>query len=185
MTRSYPQNGGSGAVKRTVDAVGVQPTASTIAGLFALQFLHAEQQMPTGHFKRLAVFEPIREASCATCPRDAPPLHGRQPLRMVPRCRPLLRGKQADEWLRRRPVRAGREPLPRGVRPNSPKPKGEPRGQLPCFTNADKASGYALEVLRWAVEKGILSGKGGGVLDPAEKATRAETAEMLKNWHSM
>ncbi len=50
------------------------------------------------------------------------------------------------------------------------------------FTDADKASGYALEALRWAVENGIMSGKGGGILDPKGLATRVQTAQMLKDY---
>ena len=50
------------------------------------------------------------------------------------------------------------------------------------FTDADKASGYALEALRWAVENGVINGKGGGILDPKGLATRAQTAQMLKNF---
>nr|WP_325223875.1 S-layer homology domain-containing protein [uncultured Oscillibacter sp.] len=50
------------------------------------------------------------------------------------------------------------------------------------FTDADQASGFALEALRWAVENGIMSGKGGGILDPKGLATRAQTAQMLKNY---
>lgn len=33
-----------------------------------------------------------------------------------------------------------------------------------------------------AAEKGILNGEDGGILDPAGQATRAETAQMLKNF---
>lgn len=47
------------------------------------------------------------------------------------------------------------------------------------FTDADKISGYAQEALRWA-EQGILQGKGDGILAPQGKATRAETASMLR-----
>ncbi len=50
------------------------------------------------------------------------------------------------------------------------------------FTDADKASGYALEALRWAVENGIINGKSGGILDPQGLATRAEAAQILKNF---
>ena len=50
------------------------------------------------------------------------------------------------------------------------------------FTDADKASGYALEALRWAVENGIINGKSGGILDPQGLATRAEAAQILKNY---
>ncbi len=52
------------------------------------------------------------------------------------------------------------------------------------FNDADKASGYALAALRWAVENGIINGKGGGILDPQGLATRAQTAQMLKNFLS-
>ena len=50
------------------------------------------------------------------------------------------------------------------------------------FTDADQASGYAQEALCWAVEKGILRGVGGGVLDPGGTATRAQAAQLLKNF---
>ena len=36
--------------------------------------------------------------------------------------------------------------------------------------------------MRWAVENGVISGKGGGILDPKGLATRAQTAQMLKNY---
>lgn len=49
------------------------------------------------------------------------------------------------------------------------------------FTDADQAGGYALDALRWAVERGIISGKSGGVLDPKGLATRAQTAQMMMN----
>ncbi len=54
-------------------------------------------------------------------------------------------------------------------------------GTLP-FADADKASDWALEALRWATENGIINGKGGGILDPKGYATRVETAQMLKNF---
>lgn len=55
-----------------------------------------------------------------------------------------------------------------------------PASDLPLsFTDADRASGYARDALRWAVDQGILTGKGGSVLDPRGIATRAEAAQML------
>ena len=54
--------------------------------------------------------------------------------------------------------------------------------QVLTFTDADQASGYALEALRWAVEKGILSGYSNGQLTPGGTATRAQAAQMLKNF---
>ena len=53
-------------------------------------------------------------------------------------------------------------------------------GDLSGF--ADQPSGWASEPVRWAVGAGLLSGKGGGVLDPTGNATRAETAAMLMRY---
>ena len=50
------------------------------------------------------------------------------------------------------------------------------------FTDADKASGYALEALRWAVENGIINGYGDGQLAPQGLATRGQVAQMLMNF---
>ncbi|MEY8317927.1 S-layer homology domain-containing protein [Oscillospiraceae bacterium 50-58] len=50
------------------------------------------------------------------------------------------------------------------------------------FTDVDKASGYALEALRWAVENGIINGYGDGRLGPQGLATRGQVAQMLKNF---
>ena len=50
------------------------------------------------------------------------------------------------------------------------------------FTDADKASGYALNALCWAVENGIINGYGNGQLGPQGLATRAQVAQMLKNY---
>ena len=52
------------------------------------------------------------------------------------------------------------------------------------FTDADQASGYAKEALCWAVEQGILSGYTVGQLIPGGTATRAQAAQMLKNFMS-
>lgn len=56
-----------------------------------------------------------------------------------------------------------------------------PPNLLLTFPDADQASGYALDALRWAVEQGVLSGKNSGLLDPQGQATRAEAAQMLRN----
>lgn len=50
------------------------------------------------------------------------------------------------------------------------------------FVDADQVSGYAQEALCWAVENGILRGVGNGVLDPGGTATRAQAAQLLKNF---
>ena len=62
---------------------------------------------------------------------------------------------------------------------------GEPKGKknvLSPFTDAGKASEYALPALRWAVQNGIVRGKGNNRLDPTGTATRAEVAQMLMNF---
>ena len=50
------------------------------------------------------------------------------------------------------------------------------------FADADQVNSYAQAALCWAVEKGILSGVGGGMLDPKGTATRAQAAQLLKNF---
>ncbi len=49
----------------------------------------------------------------------------------------------------------------------------------PDFPDADLAGSYARDALSWAVEQGILTGKGDGSLDPLGRATRAEVSAML------
>ena len=53
------------------------------------------------------------------------------------------------------------------------------------FADADKISSWALEAMRWATENGIINGKNNGILDPTGKATRAQAAQMLKNFMEM
>ncbi len=50
------------------------------------------------------------------------------------------------------------------------------------FNDESEISGFALEALRWAVESGILNGYGDGRLGPQGQATRAQVAQMLKNF---
>lgn len=50
------------------------------------------------------------------------------------------------------------------------------------YSDADEASSYALEALRWAVENSIINGYGNGQLGPKGQATRAQVAQMLKNY---
>ena len=50
---------------------------------------------------------------------------------------------------------------------------------LSKFTDAKKISKWAVDGVAWCVEKGILQGKGGNVLDPTTNVTRAEVAVML------
>ena len=50
------------------------------------------------------------------------------------------------------------------------------------FTDADQVSDWALEAVRWAVGNGIVSGHDDGRLAPQGLATRAQAAQMLKNF---
>lgn len=50
------------------------------------------------------------------------------------------------------------------------------------FNDTDEISGFVLEALRWAVENGILNGYSDGRLGPQGQATRAQAAQMLKNF---
>lgn len=50
------------------------------------------------------------------------------------------------------------------------------------FSDANEASGYALNALCWATENGIINGKGDNILDPKGFATRAQVAQMLMNY---
>lgn len=50
---------------------------------------------------------------------------------------------------------------------------------LAQFADSWKISGWAGDSVSWAVSKGLLRGKGGGILDPLGRATRAEAAAMV------
>lgn len=50
---------------------------------------------------------------------------------------------------------------------------------LDDFSDAAIVSGYAAQAMRWAVGNQIISGVGGGRLEPQGSATRAQTAAML------
>ena len=52
-------------------------------------------------------------------------------------------------------------------------------GSLDRFSDRGNAGAWAVDPLVWAADKGILSGKGEGLLDPKGTASRAETAAML------
>lgn len=53
-------------------------------------------------------------------------------------------------------------------------------GDLSQFTDSDSISEWAKNSVGWAIGKGLLTGKGNGVLDPTGNATRAEVAAMLQ-----
>lgn len=52
------------------------------------------------------------------------------------------------------------------------------------FHDADEISSYAKTAMQWAVKNGVIGGKGNKVLDPKGFATRAEVAQILKNYLS-
>ena len=54
--------------------------------------------------------------------------------------------------------------------------------QVLNFVDADQVSGYAKDAIYWAIANGILNGYGNGYLDPGGLATRAQAAQMLKNF---
>lgn len=53
---------------------------------------------------------------------------------------------------------------------------------LSSFSDADQISSWAIDAVAWAISEGIINGKGEGVLDPGTSATRAEVAQILKNY---
>lgn len=58
-------------------------------------------------------------------------------------------------------------------------------GSLSAFSDGGSVSPYAAPALKWAVRTGVVSGKGGGVLDPAGPAARAEAASMLRRFSAI
>ena len=55
-------------------------------------------------------------------------------------------------------------------------------GGLDGFADAASVSDWAQAAMQWAVQKGILTGKDGGRLDPQGAATRAEVAIILQRY---
>lgn len=63
---------------------------------------------------------------------------------------------------------------------------GAPASSRPIFAgDAYQISGFAQTAMRWAVENGIIKGHENGQLDPQGMATRAQAAQMLKNFWGM
>ena len=62
----------------------------------------------------------------------------------------------------------------------------KPSTSLDGFTDANKVDSWALTAVKWAVERGIISGKGnasaGYRIAPTEKATRVECAAMMNKF---
>ena len=63
----------------------------------------------------------------------------------------------------------------------SSKPKAA-GSKLSQFSDAGKIGNYAKEAFAWALEKGIINGKGNGILDPKGTARRCEVAQIALNY---
>ena len=50
------------------------------------------------------------------------------------------------------------------------------------FSDSASISGWALEAVQWAVNAGLISGTGDGMLDPDGAATRAQVAQIFMNF---
>ncbi len=55
-------------------------------------------------------------------------------------------------------------------------------GSIDSFTDKNKVSNWAETAVKWAVGKGIVTGRTNGSLDPSGSATRAEVAAMLQRY---
>lgn len=60
--------------------------------------------------------------------------------------------------------------------------KPESNHELKHFSDAEKVSEYAIKAIRWANEKGIINGDDKGKLNPMANATRAQVAQIFKNF---
>jgi sugar lactone lactonase YvrE len=53
---------------------------------------------------------------------------------------------------------------------------------LDGFSDAKDLSSWAIDAMTWAVDRGILKGNESGLLEPLANTTRAEAAQMMKNF---
>ena len=60
----------------------------------------------------------------------------------------------------------------------------EPQSSLHGYRDLDQIADYAIEAMTWAVEQKIIQGIGDGLLDPNGTATRAQIAEIFRNYLS-
>ena len=58
-------------------------------------------------------------------------------------------------------------------------------GNLSAFIDAANVSGWATDSVSWAVDQGLISGRGDGILAPQANATRAEVASILMRYSQM
>ena len=57
--------------------------------------------------------------------------------------------------------------------------KPEVTGNIDSYTDKDSASSWAVTALSWAVEKGVMTGRGEGILAPKADLTRAEACTLI------
>ena len=57
--------------------------------------------------------------------------------------------------------------------------KAPDSAEIQGFSDSDRVSPFAREAMSWAVQEGVLQGKGGGQLDPRGQTTRAQAATLL------
>jgi hypothetical protein len=62
--------------------------------------------------------------------------------------------------------------------------EGDP-GDLETFGDADSISSWAEDAFRWAVGRGLLTGRSAGLLDPAGRSSRAEVAMFILRCFNM
>ena len=53
---------------------------------------------------------------------------------------------------------------------------------LTGYSDAASVSGWAEDAMQWAVSAGVITGKGGGILDPKGNATRSEIATIMMRY---
>ena len=56
---------------------------------------------------------------------------------------------------------------------------------LDGFTDSAQVSGWAKEAVAWAVENGLLKGRGNNNLDPRTNITRSEVAAVLERYSKL
>ena len=61
---------------------------------------------------------------------------------------------------------------------------GDP-ASLSAFADAASVSGYAKDAMAWAVAQGLIQGRPGGLLAPAEGAGRAELCTILVRFQAL
>ena len=56
------------------------------------------------------------------------------------------------------------------------------RSEYDSFTDTDNVSDWAVEAMIWAVDRELIRGIGNGMLAPEKTSTRAQVAQIIKNY---